>query len=84
MFDFQNFVNEPEQCQEFWRKHVIGTFLTLPAVVSHKSEKCPSFEVFGVLGSHDLLRPSVNHANNLCLAQGDPRLELGRQCFALG
>lgn len=48
MFDFQNLVNEQEQCQEVWRKHIISTFLTLPGVVSHSSEKCSSIEVFGI------------------------------------
>lgn len=54
------------------------------AVVNRSSEKCPSFEVLGALGSHSLFRPNVNRVNNLCLAQSDPRLQLGRPRFALG
>ena len=48
MFDSQNFVSKQEQCQEVWRRRVIGAFLKLPAMVSHSSEKCPSFERFGL------------------------------------
>lgn len=43
VFASQKFVGEQEQCQEVWRRRVIGAFLKLPAVVSHSSEKCPSF-----------------------------------------
>lgn len=60
-----------------WRRRVIGAFLRLPAVVSHSSEKCPSFEGFGLLKSHDLLEPRVNPVGGLCLAQGGPRVDLG-------
>lgn len=52
-------------------------------MVSHSSEKCPCFEGFGALGSHDLLSLNVNLGDGLCLAQGGPRVELEKTCLAL-